>query len=44
MLLDLLLVARGDFLSDMILPAVALAFVFAVMINQLLKKWGFCLW
>jgi zinc transporter ZupT len=45
-LLGLFLVVpfQGDFITDIILPAVAGAFVFALIINSLLNHWGYRLW
>jgi len=40
----LLLSKTGDFFGDLILPAIAGAFVLALIFNSLLNKFGYTLW
>jgi hypothetical protein len=39
-----LLASRVGFFEDLLLPAIALIFVFALIGNSLLSKWGYSLW
>lgn len=47
-MIDLLLLAvpfkTGSFLQDIIVPAIAIGVIGIMILNQILKNWGYALW